>query len=382
MNIVILIHSMHSGGAERVTANLTNEWAKRGWQVTVITLAPKSVDFYELRSDVSRIALDLATESPSILKALFSNLHRIIAIRRELRRLSPDIVLAMMIDSSILAILAGMRLGIPVIGTEHTYPPMNPTKLIWDRIRRWTYPYAARVVMLTSEGLSWLNDKIPNVHGAVIPNPVPYPLAVFEPKLLVESLVTADRKLLLAVGRMVESKQFDRLIEVFSMHVDLHQDWDLVILGDGPERQALKSQVQALGLETRIHLPGQAGNMGDWYQRADLYVMSSRYEGFPNTLTEAMAHGCAAVSYDCDTGPRDIIRHGVDGLLVSPVGDVPALAEALHQLMQDDEVRQRMRQRAIEVRERYSLKVILTLWDKLFNEAVPNLITKKRKLQG
>ncbi len=120
-----------------------------------------------------------------------------------------------------------------------------------------------------------------------------------------------------------------------------------------------------------------AGNVGDWYQRADLYVMSSRFEGFPNTLVESMAHECAAVSYDCDTGPRDIIRHGVDGLLVSPVGDVPALAEALHQLMQDDEVRQRMRQRAIEIRERYSLKAILTLWDKLFNEAVSNLITKK-----
>lgn len=369
---------MSGGGAERVVANLANEWAKRGWEITVITLTSKSMDFYELSSDLSRIALDLARESPNILKAIFSNLQRVFVIRRELRRLAPDIVLAMMTTSSVLAILASMRLGIPVIGTEHTYPPMQPVNLLWDRIRRWTYPYAARVVMLTSEGLSWLNDEIPHARGAVIPNPVPYPLAVFEPNLVVESLVKADRKLLLAVGRIDESKQFDRLIEVFSMRAELHQDWDLVILGEGLLRETLKSQIQARGLETRVHLPGRAGNVGEWYQRADLYVMSSRYEGFPNTLAEAMAHGCAVVSYDCDTGPRDIIRHGIDGLLVSPVGDLSALANALDKLMRDDEARERMGQRGIEIRVRYSRENILTIWDKLFDEAISDSATKRK----
>ncbi|MBS0425520.1 MAG: glycosyltransferase, partial [Proteobacteria bacterium] len=173
MNIVILIHSMSSGGAERVIANLTNEWIKRDWQVTVITLTPKSMDFYELDSGISRIALDLARESPNTLKAIFSNLYRIIAIRRELHRLAPDIMLGVMATSSVLAILASMRLGIPVIGTEHIYPPMQPLNFFWERVRRWTYSYAASVVMLTGEGLIWLNDRIPGAHGVVIPNPVP-----------------------------------------------------------------------------------------------------------------------------------------------------------------------------------------------------------------
>jgi glycosyltransferase involved in cell wall biosynthesis len=96
--------------------------------------------------------------------------------------------------------------------------------------------------------------------------------------------------------------------------------------------------------------------------------MSSRFEGFPNTLAEAMAHGCAAVSYDCDTGPRDIIRHEQDGLLVTPVGDVAALTSALDRLMGDDVERERMALRAIEVRERYSLQRILTLWDMEFEK--------------
>ncbi|WP_295625085.1 glycosyltransferase family 4 protein [uncultured Nitrosomonas sp.] len=376
MNIVILTNSMSSGGAERVTANLANEWAKCGWQVTVITLAPKSMDFYELSSDISRIALDLSGESSSILKAILSNLHRVIAIRRELRRLSPDIVLAVMTTSSVLAILAGIRLGIPVIATEHNYPPMKPANLFWDRIRKWTYPYAARVVMLTSEGLDWLNNKIPRARGVVIPNPSSYPLAISEPFLAPAAWIASERRLLLAVGRLDEQKGFDYLLMAFSELVAAHQDWDLVVLGEGLLREALELQMQTHALETRVHLPGRVGNVSDWYQRADLYVMSSRYEGFPMTLVEVMAHGCAAVSYDCDTGPRDIIRHGVDGLLVSPVGDVPALASALDQLMRNDEARERMGQRAIEIRERYSPESILTMWNKLFNEEVSSQVIK------
>ena len=146
-----------------------------------------------------------------------------------------------------------------------------------------------------------------------------------------------------------------------------YADWDLVILGEGPLRGALELQINALGLESRVYLPGGVGNVGDWYARADLYVMSSSFEGFPNTLVEAMAHGCAAVSYDCNTGPRDIIRDGEDGMLVNPVGDVAALTSALDQLMGDDERRERMAQKAVDVRERFSQASILAMWDELFD---------------
>jgi glycosyltransferase involved in cell wall biosynthesis len=122
-----------------------------------------------------------------------------------------------------------------------------------------------------------------------------------------------------------------------------------------------------MGLTGRIMLPGRAGNTSDWYRRADLYVMSSHYEGFPNALCEAMAHGCAAVSFDCDTGPRDIIRHGENGLLVSPVGDSQALSSALDELMGNDKLRHRMSKKALDVRQRYSMECILLKWDELFN---------------
>lgn len=126
MKIVILIHSMSSGGAERVLANLANEWAKRNWEVTVITITPQLLDFYKFNPAILRIALDLAGESQNIIQGISANLFRIFAVRREITRLSPDIVLGFMNNSSVTAILACMKLNIPVIGTEHTHPPMQP----------------------------------------------------------------------------------------------------------------------------------------------------------------------------------------------------------------------------------------------------------------
>jgi glycosyltransferase involved in cell wall biosynthesis len=368
--ILLLVSSMNSGGAERVAANLVNAWSTRGDSVTLlITFSGRGECFYRVSDDAKVIYLaDLAGFRGRNLLAYWT---RFWTLRKFILTSDPDAVVSFLSNVNVAAILACRRPGCRVIVAERTHPSMISVGWFWGMLRRFTYPLAFRVVMLSTEGLHWLETHIPRAKGVVIPNPVLFPLPSSAPVLPVERFILPERRLLLAVGRLDVYKGFADLLESFGALAPRYLSWDLVILGEGPERPRLVQQVAELGLQQRVLLPGRAGNIGDWYDRADLYVMSSRFEGFPNTLAEAMAYGCAAVSYDCDTGPRDIIRHEQDGLLVTPVGDVPALTRAMERLMSDDAERKRMASRAIEVRERYSMSRILELWDSLFDaEAV------------
>ncbi len=368
MNILFFIYSMHSGGAERVTSSLANYWAGKGWQVTIVTLASKDLDFYNLHPAVRRIALNLTGESPNLLIAALNNFKRLIVLQKVLRKNRPDITLGMMSTANILLCLAAFGLrDMKVIVSERVYPPIVPIGHLWKWLRSFTYPLSDRVIMQTYKGLEWLLREVPKARGAVIPNPVSSSLAVSEPVLVPEKWVKPNCKLLLAAGRFGQQKRFDQLLQVFAELAPTNLDWDLVILGEGRLRSELERLVQTLGLTGRVHIPGRAGNIGDWYERADLYVMSSHFEGFPNTLGEAMAYGCAAVSFDCDTGPRDIIRHEVDGLLVPP-GDAVGLTAALKRLMNDESLRKQMAGRAFEVRERFSLEKVGRMWEELFIE--------------
>ena len=368
MRLLIFIGSMSSGGAERVSANLANHWATKGWEITIVTLAQQSLDFYELHPAVKRIALELTGESANVLAGLWQNIRRVIALRRVLRQIQPDIALGMMTTANVLLALAAW--GLPTlrtIGAEHTHPPQWPLGYIWETLRCHTYGLLNAVTALSSEGKDWIKTNTNAQRVTVIPNAVTWPLSGQEPRISPSALYQSERQLLLAVGRLDAQKGFDWLIEAFSNLADKHPDWDLVILGEGSLRTTLEEQVRESGLEHRIFLPGRAGNIGEWYESADLYVMSSRFEGFPNTLVEAMAHGLAAVSFDCDTGPRDIIRHELDGLLVPP-GNVAELTAALDRLMSDALTRQRFAERAVEVRERFSMERIAGMWEKLFEE--------------
>lgn len=368
MKLLIFIYSLGSGGAERVTVNLANHWAGKGWNIVVVTLAPQRDDFYELHPAVKRIALELAGDSGNLLVGLLQNLRRVLALRQVLHEIQPAIALGMTTGANVLLALAAW--GVPkvrAIGSERIHPPQYPIGILWEGLRRFSYGRLDAVTALTSDSADWLKDHTGARRVRVIPNAATWPLISQAPRMSPDSLCSSGQHLLLAVGRLDVQKGFDWLIESFSVLAKKYPNWDLVILGEGPLRTTLEGQVRTAGLGERVFLPGRAGNVVEWYERADLYVMSSRFEGFPNTLVEAMAHGLPVVSFDCDTGPRDIMRHEVDGLLVPP-GDVVALTAAMDLLMSDAALRQRLAERAGEVRERFSMKRIAGMWEKLFEE--------------
>lgn len=368
MRLLFFIPSLSSGGAERVTANLANHWATKGWEITIVTLTPLNLDFYELNSAVRRIGLELAGDSRNVLVGTWTNLHRVRALRRVLRDVQPDVALALMSSANVILALATRGLqNVRAIGSEHIHPPQLPLGTQWEALRRYTYGQLAAVVALTRESAEWIREQTNARRVPIIPNVALWPLPVQAPRLMPETVHVDDRLILLAVGRLDKQKGFDWLLEAFTSLTQTFRKWDLAILGEGAERRALEAQVRAARLDGRVFLPGRAGNVGEWYARADLYVMSSRFEGFGNTLAEALAHGLPAVSFDCDTGPRDIIRHEVDGLLVPP-GDVAALTFALNRLMGDAALRSQFGARAVEARERFSIKRIAGMWEKLFAE--------------
>jgi len=201
--------------------------------------------------------------------------------------------------------------------------------------------------------------------GVVIPNPV---IPAGDDDVAGPEIELPAGKLLFAVGSMsrqkVQQKGFDLLLPVFANLAERHGDWNLVILGDGSEREALQRKVEERGQSGRVYLPGNVKNVHSVLARGDLFVLSSRYEGFPNVLCEAMASGLPVVSFDCPTGPGDIIRHGVDGLLAS-LEDAAALEKGLDILMSDQEMREKMGVKAREVVDRFSVERVMDMWEEL-----------------
>jgi len=173
-----------------------------------------------------------------------------------------------------------------------------------------------------------------------------------------------------AVGRLVRQKGFDLLVRAYSKVAEEHPDWNLWVFGEGPERSRLESLAEDLGTGTRIRFPGWSDRIFAAYRHADLFVLSSRYEGFGNVIIEAMAAGLPVIVTDCPSGPAEIVRDGEDGLLV-PAEDVDALADAMGRLMSDAADRDRLAGRAIRAADRFGLDPALDRWERVLRRVVP-----------
>ena len=364
-HILFLVSGMQGGGAERVASTLSNYWVEKGYRVTLMpTFSGRGDCIYPLDE---RVELDfLADRVTSNNQSIWSRLHRFWALRKLIFQEKPDVIVSFLTHVNVAAVLCAFGSGIPVIVSERTYPPardsLGPTIEI---LRRLLYPFAAAVVMQTEQGLAWLKGRISHNNGVVIPNPVSYPMVRSAPVVIPKDIISEARKICLSVGRLSEEKCYSEVISAFNGVAYKFPDWDLVILGEGPERDHLERKVSSLGLQDRVYLPGRVGNLSDWYLCAGAYVMNSRFEGFPNTLLEAMAHGVPVISGDCDTGPKEIITDGIDGLLVDSFGGRLELSSAMEKVFSDPIFSRSLGQSALGIRTRFSLDSIGSKWDEL-----------------
>ncbi len=351
--IVFVNSSLGVGGAERVLTTLANAWVEKGREVSIIVLSP-SAPVYPIDERIKVQALYLSKPSWHILHGLWMNLRRALTLRRAIVAENAETVLAFGTETNVVTIMATIGLRCRVVVSERCDPAFYPESKVWRGFRRVMYPMADAIVAQTSRAAAslrpWLGDMV-----GVIPNPVTPPCPI-------SKVQDVHSPFILAAGRLVHQKGFDLLVEAFA---HLARDFPrrrLVILGEGEEREPLLAQARALGVSDKLFLPGVVEAPGDYMAQADLFVLPSRFEGFPNVLGEAMASGLPVIAADCPSGPAEIVRNGHDGLLVPPE-DVDSLTTAMRQFAEDRGLCQRLGGNARAITERFSLDRVVTAWE-------------------
>ena len=345
MKILFIIGTLNAGGAEKVMTMLSNYMSQKEHTVSLLTFSDKK-PFFELDNFITRY---VAKEYPSnsLRKRLYNIKEHVKDIKKTINSVNPNIVISFMTELNVLAIIASKLARKPIIVSEHT-SFLKVKKRFWKYLRQMVYPFSNGLVLLTKEDqpyYSFVKEKY------VIPNPL----------LLTHSYKEIEReKIILGVGRLRHVKGFDRLINAFSM-LQNAKDWKLVLVGEGSERIKLEEQIAELNLAENILLVGQQKDMELFYKKASIFVLSSREEGFPGVLCEAMGYGCAVVSFDCKTGPKEIINNDYDGKLVE-ADNVKELSKNIDYFINNPKQRDLFGLNAQKIETKLNLETIYQQW--------------------
>jgi GalNAc-alpha-(1->4)-GalNAc-alpha-(1->3)-diNAcBac-PP-undecaprenol alpha-1,4-N-acetyl-D-galactosaminyltransferase len=363
--ITILSGSLNGGGSERVVIDLCRHLRDSGREVSLLTLTGDDPDAYSVPDGVWRERMEVRRVPPGLFQAVSYLIGRLFALRRNILSLKPDVVVSFIDRVNVSTLVALFGTGVPVIVSERVHPGHNPISRAWLVARAFVYPFADAITVQTSDGSDWLKRHLRVKHVVVIPNAL---RSSGDLEDLAENTASQARPFIAAVGRMTEQKGFDLLLNAFQRSGLAETGWRLAILGEGPERCALERRASELGVASAVTLPGFV-NVGPWLKRADIFVLSSRYEGFPNALLEAMQMGVGCVSFDCPSGPRDLIEDGLSGLLVPPE-DVDGMADALQRLAANPILRSRIGAEGLKGSERFSPALVYKQWVNLMDDVV------------
>lgn len=356
MRVAFVLSALQAGGAERIISMISEAAVVRGWQATIITFdRPGDPIFHPLHPDVVLCRLALPGGARG-LSALTLTIRRVVALRRTLRSGEFAVVISFLTKINALTLLATIGSAVPVIVSERNNAARQDASPWWNRMLDRLYPRARAIVMQT-EGSKIGLPAPQRARSVVIPNPMP-----------VSAQAPADKRILVAVGRLTRQKGFDLLIDAFASVAGNFPDWTLIIWGEGPDRAALEQQTARLGLAQAVRLPGNSASREDWLASAGVFVLSSRYEGFPNAAAEAMGAGLPVIAFDCDYGPADMIADDENGVLV-PAGHTESLAAAMRRMMGDPALRMRLGQAARNSAASFSPASITTKWLQLIENS-------------
>ena len=390
LNIACIIHSLDGGGAERVMAALASRLSRRSHEVTLLTLGDGRGDRHKLDASVQRHRLNLLFQHQGWLGKVVGNRRRVIELRSALNKISPDVVLSFCDRTNVLAGFACPK-EVPLVLSERSDPAQQNLGRIWEWLRDRSYRRAEHLIALSETSANHLQRRF-TVPVSVIPS------AVDLPPLRSDRVIAEANQLVMGIGRLEPEKGFDRLIHAFAQADYQSAGWRLRILGEGSCRGALQELSVQLGIQDCVEFPGWVRPVWDELAAATMFVLPSRYEGFPSALLEAMVVGVPSIAVDCESGPRAILaeRHSkasftteserrqergpstaltqgqLPGGLLVP-NDIASMSDAMRLFMADPQTRERTGRQGIGVAEGFGWQELVDRYEAVLMQVVENL---------
>lgn len=352
MNIVFVLASLGSGGAERVVSLLANKMVERGNQVEIVCLKFNDV-YYQTDS---RVKVTLAMQQTK------NRLTEVFWLRKYLKQQKPDVVIPFTEGVYCFTILSLLGTGIPIIASERLDPAaMSKTRKILKRI---LLPFADWLVVQTQSIKEYFPKSIQK-KTSIIYNPVNN--SVFNlPSLQGRAGERLNR--IISVGRLYPQKNQAMMIRAFAKIADNFPDWQLVIFGEGPLRAELEFLVSSFKLQDRVLLPGRTEYVIEELRKSNIFCMSSDYEGMSNSMIEAICVGLPIVTTDV-SGVKELVENGKNGVVV-PCGDVDKLGKTFSELMSNERLMEEYSRNNYSKKELFRIDTIVNQWEQLLNEII------------
>ena len=359
MKVLFLITSLRGGGAERVMSILVNHFAHSDIEPHLVLFEGGEV-FYNIDSRVKLFVLTRKKLFDNKIGTFIQQIQLFFALIKLIRKNKYDCLVSFTTYVNAITIILGKLLNTTTIISERHDPQNYNVGFSHSLFRKLTYKYASAIVLQTeSSQHSFLSQgiKLPQRKN-IIQNPI---LGYFTPDNSIER-----KDIILSVGRLSQEKGHDRLIEAFAKTT---VNWDLWIIGKGPQLESLVAQSIALDIAHKVKFLGEQSDLKKYYSAAKVFVLPSRTEGFPNVLCEAMISGCACISFDCPSGPSEIIQHRDNGILVEN-GNVDAMAKEIQQLCSDERQISALSDKGKELKGKLNTQTIGKQWEYLIQDVV------------
>jgi glycosyltransferase involved in cell wall biosynthesis len=373
IKVIFFISSLAGGGAERVMVDLLRSIDRKKFEPILVLLYPcEDSPYRQCLPDEIRVVA-VARKSESVSAKLRQLLHFIRTVRKE----KPDVILSMLTHNNIMAILSGLLFRTRVIACEHnTLSEVIKTEegkrmlgIPVSLLVKIFYRFADKIIAVSEGiGLNLISDfGIMSEKVKTIYNPIDLSrINASIPDSPEHAFFREQKPIVIAMGRLTQQKGFDILLKAFSRVIS-EIDARLIVMGEGPDRTYLENIIRDVGIADKASLTGFQRNPHTFLAHSDIFVLSSRYEGLPMAILEAMACGIPVISTDCRSGPREILQNGQCGILV-PVGDESALAKAIISLLKNERQRENFSRLGKERLKDFSLDEIVRQYEEVICE--------------